>query len=108
MEELNKINVFGTEIGSLERIEVTTDERVISTLIDARIFANKTDCVIILNYNNNENGVKADIVAINDCSVTYYTDSETTEILEMDAGTRAEFIYYNGWKYYGAYGAVWN
>lgn len=52
--------------------------------------------------------VKVEVYAIANCTVTYYTDANTAVSLSMIAGTRATFVYFNGWKFNGVYGAVWD
>ena len=73
-----------------------------SCAVDNR-FLVTANVTLTLGTTGSVNGCIAEVFAVSACTVSY---AGTT--LAMAAGTRATFIYYNGWKYYGMYGAVWN
>lgn len=74
---------------------------------DAKIFITDAGVTLTLAFNGTEGSV-ADIFAFYDCTITYYTDANTTATLSMKAGTNVKFVLFNGWKFTGVYGAVWN
>ena len=74
---------------------------------DMQYFVDTAGVVLTLNFGST-NCMKAEVYAIEDCSVTYYADASTTATLSMLAGTSVTLVYFNGWKLCGTYGAVWN
>ena len=91
----------------INKIEVTTS-RTITTTDDVRLLVNTASLTITLGFSGNENGIVVQVFAFVATTITYYTASGTTATLSMSAGTNATFVYFNGWKYNGIYGAVWN
>ena len=80
----------------------------VTAIGDMRIFATASGITITLEYGTTEIGTLVEVYAVSNCTVTYYTGQGTTASLSMATGTKASFIYYNGWRFDGAYGAVWN
>jgi hypothetical protein len=74
---------------------------------DMIYFVDTASITLTLAFGSEEK-VTAEVHALADCTVSYYTDSTTSASLGMLAGTTAKFIYFNGWKFNGIYGAVWN
>ena len=74
---------------------------------DTIYFIDTSSVTLTLEFNST-NTVKAEVYALENCTVTYYTDSTTALSLSMLKDTYATFVYFNGWKYNGVYGAVWN
>ena len=74
---------------------------------DSQIFIDTASITLTLGYDSTALS-KAEVYAFEDCTVSYYTDANTTATLNMVAGSRATFIFFNGWKFNGVYGAVWN
>ena len=74
---------------------------------DIIAFVDTAGVTLTLNFGSSERG-KAEIYALANCTVSYYTDANTVASLSMSAGTSATLIYFNGWKFNGVYGAVWN
>jgi len=74
---------------------------------DTIYFIDTASVVLTLNFGSTQRA-DVEVHALSACTVTYYTDANTAVSLSMSAGTRAKFIYFNGWKFNGVYGAVWN
>lgn len=74
---------------------------------DTMYFVDTANVTLTLDFDSS-NSVKAEVYAIANCTVTYYTAQGVSTSLSMLAGTRATFVYFNGWKFNGVYGAVWN
>lgn len=74
---------------------------------DTIYFIDTASVVLTLNFGSTQQ-TDVEVHALSACTVTYYTAQSTTASLSMSAGTRAKFIYFNGWKFNGVYGAVWN
>lgn len=74
---------------------------------DTIYFVDTANVTLTLGFDSS-NSVKAEVYAIEDCTVSYYTTQGLYTSLNMLAGTRATFVYFNGWKFNGVYGAVWN
>ena len=85
-----------------------TENTAMALTKDFKIFVNGQSLTLTLNFQGSVQGSVADIFAMNDCTVVYETDLSTTEQVSMQAGTRIRLLYFNGWKYCGEYGAVWN
>ena len=80
---------------------------IIEISLDTIIYVTTSSITVTLSYIVH-NGLKVEIHAMEDCTIEYYVDSNTLDTLSMGAGTSATFIFYNGWKFDGVYGAVWN
>lgn len=87
--------------------QVVTASQAFTVTNDIKILVNTSGVTVTLNYDSEE-GAVAKVFAFQACTVTYYTAQGTTASLSMSAGTTAVFIYFNGWKFNGIYGAVWN
>ena len=74
---------------------------------DTMYFVDTANVTLTLDFDSS-NSVKAEVYAIANCTVTYYTAQGVSTSLSMLAGTRATFVCFNGWKFNGVYGAVWN
>ena len=74
---------------------------------DTVMYIDTANITVTLSFGSTQRS-KVDIIAIEDCTITYYTDANTTASLSMLAGTSATLVYFNGWKFNGVYGAVWN
>lgn len=74
---------------------------------DTMYFVDTANVTLTLDFDSS-NSVKAEVYAIANCTVTYYTAQGVSTLLSMLAGTRATFVCFNGWKFNGVYGAVWN
>lgn len=74
---------------------------------DTIYFIDTASVTLTLNFGSTQQS-DVEVHALSACTVTYYTDASTAVSLSMSAGTRAKFIYFNGWKFNGVYGAVWN
>ena len=74
---------------------------------DTKVFITSAGVTLELPFAGAE-GSTLDIFAFYDCTITYYTDANTTASFSMLAGTSVKFILFNGWKFVGIYGAVWN
>lgn len=86
---------------------VVSTSQSITASSDLKIFIDTANITLTLNYGSTSQ-YSAEIYAIEDCTVEYYTDANTVATLNMEAGTRATLLYFNGWKNDGVYGAVWN
>lgn len=75
--------------------------------LDTIIYVVTSSITVTLSYIT-INGLKVEVHAMEDCTIEYYVDSNTVNTLSMGSGTSATFIFYNGWKFDGIYGAVWN
>ncbi len=108
MNQLTEINLFGEVTKYLNKINISESQEL-STRIDARIIVDGASGKnITLAYTDNDDGVKVEIFAFCDMTVTYYTDSSHTTQFSMANGTSMQFIFHNGWKHNGIYDAVWN
>lgn len=87
--------------------QVVTSSQAFTVTNDIKILVNASGVTVTLNFDSEE-GAVAKVFAFQACTVTYYTAQGTTATLSMSAGTTAVFIYFNGWKFNGIYGAVWN
>lgn len=74
---------------------------------DMIYFIDTASVTLTLNFSSTQRA-KVEVYAMANCTVTYYTAQGTTASLSMVSGTRATFIYFNGWKFNGLYGSVWN
>lgn len=74
---------------------------------DTMYFVDTANITLTLDFGSS-NSVKVEVYAVEACTVTYYTAQGVSTSLSMLAGTRATFVCFNGWKFNGAYGAVWN
>ena len=112
METLKDIEIFGLPIANFTETIVTTESQEISRKADARIIVDDDSQILgvelTLKYTDNNDGVKVEIFAFRDLTVTYYTDSINTTQFSMVSGTSMQFIFHNGWKHNGIYDAVWN
>ena len=93
--------------GGIEKVTVSSSTSITATN-DKRLLVVTSGVTVTLPFDGNGSGSLVDVFAIEDCSVIYYTAQGTYNTLSMSAGTRAMFLYLNGWKYNGIYGAVWN
>jgi len=87
--------------------QIVTSSQAFTVTNDIKFLVNTSGVTVTLNYDSEE-GAVAKVFAFQACTVTYYTAQGTTASLSMSAGTTAVFIYFNGWKFNGIYGAVWN
>ena len=87
--------------------QVVTANQAFTVTNDIKILVNTSGVTVTLNFDSEE-GAVAKVFAFQACTITYYTAQGTTASLSMSAGTTAVFIYFNGWKFNGIYGAVWN
>jgi len=95
-------NVYG-KIAVVHALEVVETTKTVNCIEDTRFIINAANVDLTLG-NNSESGVLAEVFALSNSNVIY---SSTT--LTMTAGTRANFLFYNGtWYYTGVYGAIWN
>lgn len=87
--------------------ETVSASKSATVLGDMIYFVDTASVTLTLVFGSTQQ-VRAEVYAIADCTVTYYTDANTAVSLSMVAGTCATFVYFNGWKFNGVYGAVWN
>lgn len=93
--------------------EVLKSKRTITQTGDIDVFGdtiaiiNAQNVTWTLNFDSYE-GAVVDVFALEDCTITYYTSIGNTASLSMKAGTKAEFMFFNGWQYSGIYSAIWN
>lgn len=93
-------------VGGSAKLTISSTQSV-TIISDTIIFVDTSGITLTLDYIT-DNGYKVEVYAIEDCTVTYYTSSSATSSLSMASGTSATFIDFDGWKYNGVYGAIWN
>ena len=93
--------------GGITKVTVSSSQ-TLSASNDTRALINTSGITLTLPFSDNVSGAIVEVFAFQACTVTYYTAQGTTASLSMSAGTIAVFIYFNGWKFNGIYGAVWN
>ena len=99
------VNDSGFITGS--RIEINTTQSI-SVTQDTRAIIIASNVTLTLLANGSVNNSILDIYTTASTSIVYYTNGSSTSTLSMAANTKVTFIYKNGWKLSGAYGAVWN
>lgn len=105
-----KITGIQTTITTLEdrvKKETVNVTKTVNVTGNTQYFITSSNISLTLSYDS-EQCAFVNIFAITNCTIIYYTDSSTTESLNMAAGTSVHLIYYNGWKCDRVYGAVWN
>ena len=107
MNFIKSINLFGNELKSSYSLNIDSDT-ALSFSVDSRISIDTQNITLTLNFENNEDNVKVEIYAFKDAIIRYYTDVSTYQDFSIDEGNSISFIYHNGWKYNGIFGAVWN
>ena len=91
--------------GGVEKLVISTT-RSVNVTKDTRIFADGSAITITLNYGSSAEGYVAEVYAIQACTITYYTAQGTTTSLAMEAGGKAIFVYFSGWKLHSNYGTT--
>lgn len=91
--------------GGVEKLVISTT-RSVNVTKDTRIFADGSAITITLNYGFSAEGYVAEVYAIQACTITYYTAQGTTTSLAMEAGGKAIFVYFSGWKLHSNYGTT--
>lgn len=108
MNIIRTISLFGEEYTPVNHVNISSTQNF-STRTDVRVIIDETDNITLtLDYEGNEEGVKAEILTYRPCTIRYYSDSATTVDFAMAANTSVYFVYHNGWKHNGIYDAVWN
>ena len=93
----------------LENSKVTiTSSRSLSISKDTRAIISGENITLTLPATGSTNGSILELFTTNDTSIVYYADSNTYSTQTMEADSRILFVYYNGWRFVGTYGAVWN
>ena len=87
--------------------QIVSQSKAILARGNTEVYIDGSNITLTLNYASKD-GAVVDISAFSNCTVTYYTALGSFATLAMDAGTRVQLVYHNGWKYNGMYGAVWN
>lgn len=95
------------DMSQKQKIEISSS-RSMSVSEDTKAIIVAPNVTLTLLADGSVNNSILELYTTDSTSIVYYTDSSTTSSLSMTANTRVTFLYRNGWKLNGAYGAVWN
>lgn len=103
----NEIQQAISQAGGVDKITISSSQTV-SCERDTRAIVTTSGVTITLPFGTSEVDSELTILALEDCTVTYYTDTNTSASQAMASGTKMSLLYHNGWIFSGVYGSVWN
>jgi hypothetical protein len=109
MANIRKMIVFGTELFTIDKREISTNTTINNVITDARLLITEDDVTVTLDVVGNTDGAKVEIFTSVYSVTIIYTDAGGTKTLSLTPNSCASFIANNDvWIYSGIFGAVWN